>query len=312
MTLLGTAGKKMQLVIAVYCIAAVSHAQSRAVEYTELGVPILTVDGGPRIAHPPGAVIHDVIVATQSDVRRPSIHPDSSKVEATESPIRDRSFASLGRMTVGASVSLQELARLATAAVPFAATQRGREEQYVVVQGTVVSSRVVRRPELVPPVRPYAEYKVAVESVTGIGASIEPTSELDVIALWPPRLESGELIVVIRGGGGDLGIPLSDGVRFIGVGIRNDGRGNGAAAAYRPEYWPKFHITFVVIANDDDSWSVVMSGHVRQYELDLARTIGDDGLVPVAAWFGEARAIEASTAEVFECLVQVAKEAAAR
>ena len=221
-------------------------------------------------------------------------------------------YQSLDSMVLGADLALEDLAALATRAVPTSSRQHGRTEQYIVVRGVVLRSRIVERPDLVPRMWPYVEHRMKLEEHFVLGAERETSGEIDVVTLWSPRFAAGEVVTRVGSELGDLGVPLSAGMRTMAVGIRNDGSGNGAAAGYRAELWPAYHIVFALIGGEDGSWAALMPVARRSYDDDVARRSSEPGVVPLEAWHGELRRVAASGDEIFDVLLQVAKEASER
>ena len=253
-----------------------------------------------------GIVVGVLMTPLQSKSGEPSSIPEPTLgVTAPQGGLGDSETFRF--LSISAPISIDELRSLAWTAVPKAEARVGRVEEYAVLEGTVLSSVLVDRPDVRPRLVPYASYSIAVKRVIGIGTVIEPTEVLDVVAMWPPMYSNGGVGGTYWSHPRDPRIPLSIGLRTLAIGFRDpNGRGG---PIYRSALWPSFHVMFAVVAHDTGEWYVIMPDPGRQYDVDTARRMSRDGLVHLQAWHGVARPIQASTDDLYQLFQEVATEA---
>lgn len=232
----------------------------------------------------------------------PSAVPDEARAYSLDAD-------PIGFLQVGDPVSLAEVWDIARPAVVESPTRVGRSEEYAVLRGTVLNAEMVHHDGLQPPLWPYARYSIHVDRIELIGTEPDASSDLDVVAMWPPRYREGIASGAhMAHGGRDLQVPLSVGYEVIAIGSRS--REGRAHWAYRPELWPSFHVTFAVFKGPAGEWQLVMPEvYRRRYERSVAAAAGDSLPVPIEAWHGVTRRIEGSADEIFDLFVRAATDA---
>jgi len=214
---------------------------------------------------------------------------------------------SIGFLEVGEPISLVELWGFARRASYESEKSARRIEEYAVIQGSVVASKMMF-PDVWPPsLFPYGQYSLRVVRAEPVAVDLRMGEEADVVAMFPPTYKNGGVGGVSCSHCDDARVPISVGLDVIAIAFRSPkGRGH---SYYHPELWPLFHVTFVVFQDRGGHWLMLVPDWGREYDVPTAAASGDSVPVPIEAWHGVTRRIEGSADEIFDHFVRAATDA---